>query len=318
VLVCYRPLSRTKKEYVVLPDHLKKDLASINLKVQEKTITAHDAETLLAELIAVQYRKSKVQTTAIKHVVLSEANLKVFAQFWAEKYEIKYLEDESSARYDFQRAFKAIEPLSILAASEPEIQKTLKKNLTNSQTRRVVDRLNEVLKFLGRDFQLKKPKKARKTVNHVNLTDFSKLCAAIECAECKLMTSALFATGLRLGEAMALTESDLDGSALSVTKQRTAYGLKKIKAPKREKTGDVAVLEVGLKDLKKWIAVEDKWAHRWHFGTELEKACAVAKVKRISCPSSNYNFGRSPSDFVYLKSNHFGSSRITTLMAAAT
>ena len=223
VLVCYLPLSRTKKEYVELPGYLKKDLASINLKVQEKTITAHDAETLLAELIAVQYRKSKVQTTAIKHVVLSEANLKVFAQFWAEKYEIKYLEDESSARYDFQRAFRAIEPLSILAASETEIQKTLKKNLKTSQTRRVVDRLNEVLKFLGRDFQLKKPKKARKTVNHVNLADFSS-----------------------------------------------------------EKIGDVAVLEVGLKDLKKWIAVEDKWAHRWHFGTELEKACAVAKVKRIS------------------------------------
>ena len=25
-----------------------------------------------------------------------------------------------------------------------------------------------------------------------------------------------------------------------------------------------------------------------------------------TCPSSNYNFGRSPSDFEHLKSNHFG------------
>lgn len=113
VLVCYRFLGRNKKAYSVLSETLAADLASINKRFIEKTITAHDAETLLAELITTQYRKSKVQATVLKHVVLSEANLKIFSRFWAEKYEVKYLEDEASARYDFERAFRAIEPLSI-------------------------------------------------------------------------------------------------------------------------------------------------------------------------------------------------------------
>jgi len=32
---------------------------------------------------------------------------------------------------------------------------------------------------------------------------------------------------------------------------------------------------------------------------------ALSPTAIATCPSSNYNFGRSPSDFKYLKSDHF-------------
>ena len=266
VLVCYKALSRTKKAYLPLSEVIAEAVEAINKKYLQKIITQHETETLFKELMAVQYRKSKVQSTVLKNTVLSETNLKVFKKFWAEKYEVKYLEDESSARYDFERAFKAIETLAILTASETEIQKLLKQRLSANQIRRVVDRLNELLKFLQRGLQLKKPKKARVKITHVNEADFLTVHSAIECHECKALAMTLFASGVRLGEAMALEPEDFYNGQLSVTKQKTAYGTKKVKAPKREKEGDVAVLELGLKEIKLWLSIEDKWAHRWHFG----------------------------------------------------
>ena len=37
----------------------------------------------------------------------------------------------------------------------------------------------------------------------------------------------------------------------------------------------------------------------------VDKEGQTVEFLLTSCPSSNYNFGRSPSDFVYLKSDHF-------------
>lgn len=281
-LVCYKPISRTKKEYIDLPDSLRSDVNSINMKFLNKTITEYEAETLLVELIQTEYRKSKIPEVAIKHAIISEANSRVLSRFWADKYAVRYLEDDSAARYDFERAFRAIEPLSIQAASQADLQKALKKNLPGAnQIRRASNRLNEVLRYLKRDFKLEKPRKVRKDVSHLTKADFLKMVPEIGCKECKDLAMTLFASGARLGESMVFKETDLHGLELSITKQRTTRS-KEIKGPKRDKSGTVAVLDWGLKGLKSWIKVQDKWAHRWHFGTELEAACAKAKVKRIS------------------------------------
>jgi integrase len=283
VLVCYRPISRTKKEYLPLADKIQADADSINEQLQNKIIKHHEAELLFSDLIQTQYRKSKVQGVALKRALISEVNAKVLNRFWTAKYEVRYLEDESSARYDFERAFRAIEPLSLQSASQGELQKALKKNLLGvSQIRRATDRLNEVLKFLKRELKLEKPKKERKAIRHLTKAEVLKLVPAIECIHCRDLAMSLFVSGARLGEAMALEPSDLRGLELSITKQRTAYGLKKIKAPKREKTGTVAIFELGSGELKRWLGVEEKWSHRWHLSAEISKACAKAKLKRIS------------------------------------
>ena len=283
-LICYLMLNRNDKKYLELSDSLKSDVASINKKMHEKEITLVEAEVLFNDLIDSQYRKSKVQKTAIKAVKLSDTNLKVLNKFWTEIYEVKYHADGlASARSDFARTFKAIEPQSIQSASQNDIQTALRKNLSNSdQIIRASDRLNEVLKWLKRDFKLNKPKPTRKIVNHHTKAEFYKMLPHIECPECKLLAETLFATGVRIGESMALLDSDLNGTELGVFKQKVTYGKKEIKLPKREKVGLIAVFEFGLKAVQGWIGVEDKWGHRYHIGDQLTAACLKGKVKRVT------------------------------------
>lgn len=281
-LVCYKLLSRTQKEYLELSDTLKADVLSINQKFKNKEITQIEAETLLTELIKTQYRKSKVQTLILKQTILSDANHKILNRFWLKKYDVKYLEDEASARNDFERSFRALEPLSIQVASQGEIQKQLKKKLVDAnRIRRASERLNEVLEFLKRDFKLELPKKPRRAIKHVSKNQLFAIIQHFECSICKDLAVGLFATGARIGEAMALEETDLAGLQLRIDKQISTKG-RTLKLPKREKTGDIAVLEFGLEHLKNWINVRRKWDHRWHINKELASACKKAEVKSIS------------------------------------
>src|SRR5690606_35289802 len=101
---------RQTKEYVSPPEALKEDVNRINKQFLEEIITEREAETLIRELILAEYKKSSVLSAALKAVTISEANAKIFAKFWADKYEVRYHADGGeSARGDFERAFRAIE-----------------------------------------------------------------------------------------------------------------------------------------------------------------------------------------------------------------
>lgn len=275
VLVCYIPKDRRTKEYVELDEKLKVNVDRINEQYLGGLLQPHEVDVLLRDLIQKQYRKFDVRDMVIKHSVISEINQKIFNEFWNKVYGLRYLQDEKSARYDILKAIRMIEPLALQTATAQELQAQLRKSSTNvREVRRASDRLNQVLRFLGKDFSLQKPKDGMNSVQHVTKPELDRILPFITDTTVQDLAVTLFCSGLRISEALALADGDLIEENLNVNKQLTKEG--EIKLPKRDKVGRAVVIPFGLDHVRRWIAVEDKQSYRYRLFDELLDACQKA------------------------------------------
>jgi integrase len=276
-LVCYHFVNG-KRDYQPISDALKSEVASINQKVKQGVVSTSDAETLLRDLIQTQYRKFKVLDMVLKNSTLSKINQKILNNFWTYVYEPKSLVDDQSARYDFQKALRLIEPLSIVTADAGTLSKKLKASTKNvAEIRRAMDRLNQILKFLKRDVRLSKPEEDIRVIHYITKQELDSVLPLVEDPVLQDLITTLFATGVRLSESMAITPGDIIGSSLNVDKQLTRH--KKLKRPKRGKIGRIFILTFGLEAVRRWAEVEDKIQYRYILTNALATACAQAFPK---------------------------------------
>jgi integrase len=277
-LVCYRQDSGTKV-YEAISETLQTQVAEINQRLSQELITEAQAEILLKALIQTQYRKYKVRDLVLKNVVLSEVNSKLFSQFWKDVYEERTLVDEDSARYDFMKAIRLIEPLSLLTATASDLKGKLKKAQTN-EYRRAVDRLNQILTYLKRDFKLSKPEAEYSQIKYITKAELDKISRYL--GEYKDLAITLFVTGIRISESMALKPGDLREGTLVVDKQFTRF--KKLKRPKRGKQGKVFVVPFGIESVKRWCAIENKDNFREGLRGALATSCRSAGLDKVISP----------------------------------
>lgn len=278
-LVAYTPIDRRKKIYLKLSPELKTQVQKVNEQFLAQTITQAEANVLLSDLIQEQYRRAGVRDVVVKNAVLSEANQKVFNKFWNESYAKRDLADHASAKYDFLKALRLIEPLSVLSASADKLLETVKKNAArDSEARRAIDRLNQMLRFLGRSERIQKPKdRTVRTIRHLTQPELDKVLKLVDDQAIRDLIAALFCTGLRLSEAMALTPADFYKGTLNVDKQLTRHG--ELKRPKREKVGRVFVIPSGIDAVKRWVNVSNKDDYREELRVQLAQACRKAFPK---------------------------------------
>lgn len=275
-LTCYVLENRKKKVYQPLPEKVHKQAASINKQYQEKLITKSEAEVLFEDLIKNEYKKLGLKHIVLKNSIISEINQKTFNQFWEKEYSSRYLSDEKSPKHDILKALRLIEPLSIQTATQAQLQNALKKSgVSVSEIRRATDRLNQLLKFLGRDLKLNKPKPEHKKVQHINYDDFMKMIKFIDDENLKDFAVTLFSSGLRLSEALALTSQDFfNNGYLNVDKQLTKEG--HIKEPKRGSSGKVLIIPFGVEYVKRFVKIKNKEELRFKLYDALERACQKA------------------------------------------
>lgn len=264
VIVSYRLLSRTKKEYLDLNPALRASLSAINARFLAKDLTAADAETLLRDLIKEEYRRVGVRDMVLKQAVLSKTNQKLFKAYWEESYASRFLSDEKSMEYDLQKALKLIEPLALAAAQPPQILAQLKKSTKSvKEMRRAIDRLNQFMKFLGKK-NLPKPPKAVRKIIYLTEPEFQQMLTSIEQPALRALAGTLFGAGLRLSEALALEPQDYLNGRLNIDKQLPLSGLKE---PKRGKKGRSLVIPQYQKYVEEWVKVDDKPSYRFAAGT---------------------------------------------------
>lgn len=79
--------------------------------------------------------------------------------------------------------------------------------------------------------------------------------------------ASLFATGLRLGELLALSSSDLVGGFLNINKQVKAN--KNVTPPKRNKTGKVVIIAELKEYVLEFLKVENKETLRYRIQSEV-------------------------------------------------
>ncbi len=201
-------------------------------------------------------------------------NRQIFERFWEEVYSIKYIEDPDSPKYETLKALRLIEPLSIQVASQAELQNKLRTSgVTPNEIRRATGRLNQVLRFLKRDIRLNKPKAGIRTIQYLTLEEFEKVLIFLD-GPVKDLAVVLFATGMRLGEALALQPDDYRNGEINITKQLDKKGV--VKLPKAQKTGRSIVLDFGKEALLRWVASQKDLTMRYLIYDRLIAACRAA------------------------------------------
>lgn len=264
----YLFLGKRNREYIETPKALSEAVSKINTQFLAKALTELEAHQLIKDLIAKEYKRAAVPAQLIKSSIMCEANNRLFSKFWADRYESKFLEDPDSARYDFQRALMAIDPLPLLTSTQKELQNKIMKNSDGSkQARRVISRINELLEYLNRPLTLNKPKEGLVEIKYVNKAEFLEIVKKLKAPEHKALAYTLFGSGMRLSEAMALELKDVREDHVNVNKQLTVK--KKKKLPKREKVGQVATFSFCREGILEWADIENKASFRYTFYNEL-------------------------------------------------
>lgn len=284
-LICYIPIDRRTKKYQDLPKPLKSQVSKINAQFFSKVLSASEVETLLNAIIQKQYAKFKIKSRALTEMKLSTINQKIFDGFWVKMYEDRRIVDKASAKYDFERALALVDPLSLMTSTSSEITRKLDSSgKTAAQIRRAVDRLNQILAYLGRDFTLQKPEEELVAVSYVTKAELDQILVHVkdqvidgQFYKAEVFTDlivTLFCAGLRISESMALTSADYRNGAINVDKQFTRY--KKLKKPKRGKQGRVFVFNFGEASVRRWTETNPKDAYRYPLTKALHDACKLA------------------------------------------
>jgi len=228
------------------------EIDSINKAYLAKLINVESADVQVREVVKKLY-DSDTAKFKISHC---EANKVLFDQFWAAEYQHRDLVDVQSAINDFKRALDAVGTLSLISSKREELQAKVAKVGKGNKQRRIVERLNTLLKFCRRDFKLRKDRPVRHVVNFITLTQLRLICAKIVDVEQKLLVETAFFTGCRAGELFALTSVSVKGNRLAVNGQMDRALDSRDTKTRRGRNADIIV--VGLRSVKKWCAVSDK------------------------------------------------------------
>lgn len=237
-----------------LTDNL--DLIAINKKYCEKTLTWDEARKEVEQL----RNRLNANIGQYTHYTGNATNDKVLTKYWEKNYEHRPIKNNSkhSARHDLRRAIDALGPLSIVSATKEQIESAIyNSDFDNPKQRRIVARLNQILKFLQReDVKLRLPKKVRKSVNYLTVSEFAKVLEDEKREEIKTLYKVCFYTGARLGEAFHLSTADLSPCKkfVQINYQMTDDGKKA--EPKWGSSRPAYIFSEGIAALEKWN--EDK------------------------------------------------------------
>lgn len=241
-------------------------------------------EQAIAGTITTQYAVSELKDLlrslrgsdrrAIPH---NPENLKILDRFWTEEYTHRRLQDPDSGYNDYRRAVESLGNLSLMQASEAEIQKQIDGRWARypRKQRRLISKLQIIFKFLNRRVRLHLEQKPHPEVRHLSERELEQVMSAIEVENWRLLYRATFHSGLRMGEMFALEpEHILPSGALNVLWQIDDEG--KRRRPKRGKTRKTFISEDGLVFVKAWaalpIAVKEE-IRKHHHSEILKKVC---------------------------------------------
>ena len=226
-------------------------IASVNKLYKAGSITFAQALKMAEDILA----KLKTKQQGPKKVFHSE-NAKILDNYWQSTYEHKDQVDKDSMRTDLNRAVSALGEYSLASASKQEIQAALKKSLgeTPNLQRRACARLDQILKFIGRDFTLDKMREEYLEVRYCTYREMIQITDKIEDEGFKLLCRVAFSTGARLGECFAIEPRDFNGKMLQITTQIDKYD--KRRQTKNRKRRNALVIKKGRPFLVEWIKLD--------------------------------------------------------------
>jgi len=278
-IVAYELVTRTKKTYLPLPDEIKESLDKVNEQFKAGKLNQDQAETILRERIRIAHVARNAPKVTEIHKIISDVNLTAFSSFWADLYEHKRLIDSSSSKNDFYRALVAIEPLSLHTLTEKQVLNKLKSQEISKQ-RRIIFRLREVLAWLKRGVKITLPDEELLEIEYISIEEMEKLRQFVP-EPMNYLVAALFHTGCRLGEAMAIETNKISTKEQTILIDSQIDIKNKKRSPKRKRAGRVKITG-DFELVLNWAKVKDKTQYREKFQTILPQISEDKIGKRIT------------------------------------
>jgi integrase len=268
-------------------------LDSINRNLGLKLISVAGAYAeVKGVLVPALKREYDVKIRQSLEQQISDNNKKVYTAFWADKYAQSDLVNVASTRNDLLGALRAIEPESITSADKVTLRNKLAA-LPIQQQRRYCIRINQLLDFLGRGFSIDKKRRQQAEVDYVTWAELQKIIPHIYSPEVQNLAIALWATGVRIGEAFAPGFANLkSNNTIYISKQMDLQLV--IRDIKNRKPHHTVLLPEGLEAYKAWCDVENKEQFRNSAINQIimasRKAFPNKKPKQVSAHDLRHSY----------------------------
>lgn len=257
------PGNGRRRTFAIVKRILKDDGTVQNLAFPHPTLTEINTRLLagketLDQATAQANRLLKTLQSELKGPSRVEAllpeNESVVEAYWKAEYEGRDLRDPDSMSADLNRAVRALGNVSLKTADAKTLQRKVDELQVATKQRRVVARLNQLLRFLERGIRLKKKRKPHAKVAHIRLADLPKLLACVPGATERSLVGLAFYSGLRLGELFALEKRQLKGAGTLFVDQQVSTEWE-FSAPKRDKSRNAAIHPEGMSFFRHWLDV---------------------------------------------------------------
>lgn len=284
---------RTFSLYEKRGDGTYRNINCKELKLINNQLLAGQIDVQRAELLVLDLKRQlfEERDKYEPKVLFNSDNASILESLKKEEYAYKDMESEESAIYDIQRALKIIGHLSLRTASKDELQKKIDDEaLQSNAQRRVVMRVHQLLKFIGRsDIKLRKRKPGKHSVHYISFQDFQRMIGFVQDENMRLLITCAFATGMRLGENFAA--KSLFQNHIQVFGQMTEeWGFKGTKT-KRERRA--VIVPEFYNDVQRWVDLPDeikRTIRNARHNLILKKACELAKVQPVKMGDLRHSY----------------------------
>jgi integrase len=238
--------------------------------IRSKEIDRLNEDYLAENISEAEIRKEleSVRSKIYKQAGIPEApltfnseNRKLLERYWRDEYEFRAsrLVDIKTARWELERAVDAVGSVSLKTGTRNALQKEVDIYATGRKQRRIVAKLNQILKYLKRDFTLLGAKKDIVDVRHLSPEDVALLIFHIDDEWIKLLHEVGFRTGCRVGEAFAMESKFYDPkrNTIKIKYQIDKGGRKRGTKNSKERTA--FVLPGSADILNAWFKIKDKF-----------------------------------------------------------
>jgi len=227
---------------------------SINKLFLAGTITRNEAERQVEAVRAALYKQRDQDTPA---AVFSSENLKLLDKYWKAEYSDRDLVDTETMKADLKRALGSVGVLSLVVASRSELQVAVNETYADKPNlqRRAVSRLNQLLRFAGRDFTLRKVKAVRADVPFLTWDELKTVLPHLPSDHWRLLAKVAWVTGCRVGEIFALSAASLKPKYLFVTAQIDKDGKRRETKTRSERKASILMQEQGRQCVTEWLAI---------------------------------------------------------------
>ena len=227
---------------------------AFKIKAQDMTACEKQVKEIVKDLL-------KKDNRCQRQVVHNHENHKALDQYWEKVYSFRTLENPQSTKQELSRAIDVIGTLSLYAATREQIQNAIDNAVTGNVQRRMVSRITQILKFIGRDdVKLRKGRPLYNKVSHLSEKDFQKLISTVNIPILKALMTVCFYSGVRIGEAYALNPRSLVGDrkdTLRISSQVDRLGKAK-PTTKTRKPRLAYILPQGIEAFHYWVNAPDK------------------------------------------------------------